>query len=260
MTLVRVSREESVATLLLDRPDARNALSVQMCEDIVVALHEIGSDPDARSCVIRGAGSVFCSGADFAAVSGASGVDFVPAFERMLESVARCSLPTVACIHGAALGGGLQLATVCDFRIVADDAKVGIPSAKLGILVNFENVQRLVLLAGIAVAKEVLMTARTYSGKEAAAVGLATRSVPADELEDVSYDYAEHVASLAPQSVRGTKRSIQVVVDHLASVRGSHPDSVAAIDRLVVEAYQSEDLQEGIKAMSEKRSPRFTGR
>ena len=155
-----------------------------MCEDIVVAIHGLETNPDVRVVVLRGAGPVFCAGADFAAVSGTGGLEFLPAFESMLEAVARCSLPTVASIHGAALGGGLQLATVCDFRVTEATAKLGIPSARLGILVNFENVQRLVLLAGVAVAKEVLMTSRTYSGDEAAHAGLVHRSVAPESLED----------------------------------------------------------------------------
>jgi enoyl-CoA hydratase/carnithine racemase len=165
LALVDVDDHERVATLTLNRPEARNALSVELCDAIVGALSEIEA-LDARAVIVKGAGSVFCSGADFAAVAGHSGLDFLPAFERMLESVARFRLPTIAAIQGAALGGGLQLATVCDFRIAASDANLGIPSSRLGIVVNFENVQRLALLVGIAHAKEVLMTGRTYSGRD----------------------------------------------------------------------------------------------
>ncbi len=260
MSLAEVSLDGRVATLTLNRPEARNALSAQMCEDIIVALHGLESETATRSIIVRGEGSAFCAGADFAAVSGKEGVDFLPTFERMLETVARCRLPTVACIHGAALGGGLQLATVCDFRIVASDAKLGIPSAKLGILVNFENVQRLVLVAGAAVAKEVLMTGRTYSGEEAAARGLVHASVPSAELTRAAEETATELAALAPLSVQGVKRSIQAVMDHLGAARASAPDVIAEIDRLVTEAYGSEDLQEGLGALSEKRPPHFTGR
>lgn len=260
MTLVDVSVDGSIATLTLNRPDARNALSIQMCEDILVALHGIEADNDARVVVIRGAGPTFCAGADFAAVSGPGAQDFLPVFEAMLEGVARCRLPTIASIHGAALGGGLQLVTVCDFRLAASDATLGIPSARLGILVNFENIQRLVLLAGIAVAKEVLMTARNYTGEEAAAAGLVTKSVPFAELATETEDLAEDLSELAPLSIQGTKRAIQLVADHLGLVRSVDVDDVAEIDRLVTEAYASEDLQEGLRAMSEKRPPNFTSR
>ena len=230
-----------------------------MCEDISVALHGIEAVTEARVLVVRGEGPAFCAGADLAAVSGRGGLEFLPAFERMLEALAQCRLPTVASIHGAALGGGLQLATVCDFRIATDTAKLGIPSSKLGIVVNFENVQRLVLLAGIAVAKEVLMTGRTYSGADAVAAGLVNRSVPESELDVATSDLAIDLAERSPLSVQGAKRSIQLIVDHLASARGASPNLVAEIDRLVEEAYGSEDLQEGVKAMAEKRAPNFRG-
>lgn len=258
MSLVNLSFDGGVARLLLDRPDARNALSIQLCDDIVAALEAIPDD--ARVVMVRGAGKVFCSGADFAAVSGPGAIDFLPAFERMLEAVARFRLPTIAGIQGAALGGGLQLATVCDFRIATESAKLGIPSSKLGIVINYENVQRLVLVAGPAVAKEVLMTGRVYSGAEAAAAGLVTRAVPDAALDESVDELASLVASNAPLSVQGVKRAIQVVVDTMADARSTDEVKVNEIDELVAEAYGSEDLQEGLRAMSEKRPPTFKGK
>lgn len=259
MALVDVKRDGPVATLSLNRPEARNALSIDLCDSIVGNLEEIARDQLARVLVVRGEGQVFCSGADFAAVSGAGGLEFLPAFERMLETLARYRLPTVAAVHGAALGGGFQLATVCDLRVATADAKIGIPSSKLGILVNFENIQRLVLLAGVAVAKEVLMTGRTYTGDEAARTGLVTRSVEPASFDAIVGELASEVAGRAPLSVQGTKRAIQAIVDHLSSARTTHPDAVTEIDRLVSNAYNSRDLQEGIAAMSEKRPPEFDG-
>ena len=257
MSLVTSSSQNGIATLTLNRPEARNALSVELCDAIVEVLASV--DDEARVVVIRGAGKVFCSGADFAAVSGPGGLEFLPAFERMLEAVARFRLPTIAAVHGAALGGGLQLATVCDFRVATTDVQIGIPSSRLGIVVNFENVQRLVLMAGIPVAKEVLMTARTYTGAEAAGAGLVTQAVEPDAFEGAVGELAERVASAAPLSVQGAKKTIQVVVDHLGASRASSPNEVAEIDRLVTEAYNSTDLQEGIKALTEKRPPKFSG-
>ncbi|MGH2746622.1 MAG: enoyl-CoA hydratase/isomerase family protein [Actinomycetota bacterium] len=139
MGLVEVSIEGAVATLTLNRPEQRNALSAQLCDAIVDALVAIGRDDAARVMIVRGAGETFCSGADFAAVSGSTGPDFLPAFERMLEAVAGFELPTIAAIRGAALGGGLQLATVCDFRIATTDARLGIPSSRLGIVVTLRT-------------------------------------------------------------------------------------------------------------------------
>ena len=259
MALVEVGRDGAVATLTLNRPEARNALSVDLCDSIVGNLEEIARDQLARVLVVRGEGPVFCAGADFAAVSGAGGLEFLPAFERMLETLARHRLPTIAAVHGAALGGGLQLATVCDFRIATADAKIGIPSSKLGILVDFQNIQRLVLLGGPAVAKEVLMTGRTFTGTEAAGCGLVTRSVEPASFDEVLGELAQEIAQRAPLSVQGTKRAIQAILDHLSSARATNPDAVTEIDRLVSNAYNSRDLQEGIAAMTEKRPPDFQG-
>lgn len=259
MSLVKVTREGAVAFLELSRPEQRNALSVGLCDAIVDALEDIDSEPTTRVVVLRGRGKVFCAGADFAAVAGGGGMEFLPRFERMLEAVARFRLPTVAQINGAALGGGLQLAAVCDFRVAADDAKLGIPSTKLGIVVNLENVRRQVLLTGAAVAREVLMTGRTFTGLEAAAAGLVNRSVPVAELPKETHAFAEDIASLAPLSVQGAKRAIQVVLDSTGDASSSAPEDAAEIDRLVEEAYTSEDLVEGIGALREKRPPKFTG-
>lgn len=258
MILLEGSDQGRVATLTLDRPEARNALSVQMCDAIVEGLDKVDRTT-ARVLIIRGAGKVFCSGADLAAVSGNGATEFVPAFERMLEAVARHRLPTIASIHGAALGGGFQLASVCDFRLAASDAKIGIPSSKLGILVNFENIERLVLLAGVAVAKEMLMTGRTYSGKEAEAAGLVNVRIPPEHLEAATKQLGAELAQRAPLSVQGTKVSIQAVIDHLGSTRTDKAEVVAELDRLVAAVYASEDLQEGLRALAHKRPPEFKG-
>lgn len=258
MILLEGSDEGRVATLTLDRPEARNALSVEMCDAIIEGLEKVDGTT-ARVLIIRGAGKVFCSGADLAALSGSAALDFVPAFERMLEAVARHRLPTIASIQGAALGGGFQLASVCDFRLAASDAKLGIPSSKLGVLVNFDNIERLVLLAGVAVAKEMLMTGRTYSGKEAEAAGLVNYRISPEHLESATMQLGAELAQRAPLSVQGTKVSIQAVIDHLGSTRTDKAEVVAELDRLVAAVYASEDLQEGLRALAEKRPPDFKG-
>ncbi|MDQ4124295.1 MAG: enoyl-CoA hydratase/isomerase family protein [Actinomycetota bacterium] len=257
---VRVSTGEPVAEVVLDRPEARNALSIEMCHGIVGALDEVRSSGDARCVLLRGEGKVFCSGADFAAVSGPGGLEFLPAFEEMLEAVARFPLATIAAIQGGALGGGLQLATVCDFRIAAEDAKLGIPAARIGIVVNFENVERLVRLAGVAVAKEILMAARTFTGAEAEARGLVTRSVPAAELDGAALSFAQEVAALSPKSVQGAKQAIGLVERSLSQARRTHPGEVTDVDDLVAAAYGSADLQEGLAALTARRPPRFDDR
>jgi enoyl-CoA hydratase/carnithine racemase len=250
----------AIASVTLHRAEARNALSIELCDDIRAAFEELRNDGEVRVVILKGAGQVFCSGADLAAVAGPQAASFLPSFEGMLETVRHCPHPTVAAIQGAALGGGFQLATVCDFRLAATDSKIGIPSTKLGIVVNFENVERLVLLVGTAVAKEVLMTGRVYGGDDAAAVGLVTRAVAAGSLDDAVQELAERISALAPLSVRAAKTAIEIVTDQLSAARATAAALVEEVDSLVTGAYASSDLQEGLKAMAEKRPPRFEGR
>jgi enoyl-CoA hydratase/carnithine racemase len=261
MSILETRREADgrVAVLTMDRPDARNALSIELCDAIADALRDLENDSDVRAIIIEGAGKVFCSGADFSAIAGAGAAEFLPAFEQMLEVVARVRQPTIAAIHGAALGGGLQLATVCDFRIAADDAKLGIPSPRIGVVVNFENVQRLVLLAGTPIAKLVLMTGRTFLADSTVGERLVTSTVEERDLGAVVLGFAEELAQLAPLSVQGAKRSIRQVVEHLSGARTTDPHGVNEIDELVRQAYESWDLAEGLRAMADKREPGFRG-
>jgi enoyl-CoA hydratase/carnithine racemase len=252
-------RTEQIVDLVLNRPEARNALTKEMCISILEALERIDADSGARAVIVRGQGPAFCSGADLNAVSGPGALDFIPTLEKMLDTLARFRLPTIARIQGAALGGGLQLATSCDFRICGNDADLGIPSPRIGIVVNFENVQRLVLLVGLPGAREILMTGRTYSGPQAAAAGLVTRSVPAEALDEETERLAASIASLAPLSVQGAKQALQVMADHLGGARTSRSREAAQIDELVERAYRSADLTEGLRARAENREPRFRG-
>ncbi|MGH2789000.1 MAG: enoyl-CoA hydratase/isomerase family protein [Actinomycetota bacterium] len=257
--LVLVDVDDRIATVTLNRPELRNALSIEMCEQLIAALAAV-DDLDARAIVVRGNGRAFCSGADFAVVSGERALSFVAIFEEMLSAVSHHRLPVIAAIHGAALGGGLQFASACDFRFAANDAQLGIPSASLGVVVNFENVERLVALAGIAVAKEALMTARTYSAPEAQALGFVNRCVEPARLEMEVGAFAAEIAALAPLAVQGAKRAVVLVGDHLTRVRAASPELAAEMDELVAGAYRSADLAEGLRALAEKRTPRFEGR
>ncbi len=257
--LVEVSRSGGVFEVALNRPEARNALSIELCDAIADAVKRIDEDPEARVLVLRGKGPVFCSGADFSLVSAPEGGRFLPRFESMLEAVSRVRLPTIAAIHGAALGGGFQLASVCDFRIAATAARIGIPAARLGVVVNLENVERLLALVGVAVAKEVLMTARMFTGEEAKDVGLVTANVPQDELESAVASFATELAALAPLAVQGAKAAVQFL-SSTGAARTGDPQGALGIDALVAEAYASEDLSEGLRAMEDKRAPRFKRR
>ena len=256
--LVGLEYTGPIARVTLTRPDRRNALSIEMCDEMASAVHEVDARPEIRAAVLSGAGEVFCAGADLSAVSGPHAADFIGPFERMLEAVARCRVPVIAAVHGAALGGGLQLATACDFRVAASTATLGIPASRLGVVVNFENVRRLALLVGISVAKEILMAGRTFSGAEALASGLVNESVEG-AVGEASDRWAHDIAALSPLSVQGAKRSLEVLADHTANARRTAPEDVAALDALVRAAYGSDDLKEGLAALRDKRPSNFRG-
>lgn len=256
MSRIRLDIEGSVATLVLNRPEARNALDAEMCDEIAAAIHRIDESEGARAAIVRGEGSVFCAGADFGSVSSA-GPEFVVAFERMLETVSDCRVPTVAAIDGAALGGGFQLASACDFRLSDPRAKIGIPAARLGVLVNLENIERLVRLVGTSVARRVLLTAETFAPAESQALGLV--DVVVEDVLSEAKTLADRLASLAPLSVQGTKRLLRAI-EKSSNLRSRDPGAADEHDRLVVDAYGSSDLQEGINALSSKRDPRFEGK
>lgn len=263
MDLVRVERDADagVARVTLCRPDQRNAISTAMLEELIAAFRSIAADPATRAAVLAGEGPDFCAGADLADVTiMAADRDYGRSFEDAVRAILACPAPVIAQIQGSALGAGCQLAVACDLAVAAEDARLGIPSARLGLLINYENVERLVLAVGRKRAGELLYAARVVDGAEAARWGLVNRAVPAGVLAGDVEDLARRVADLAPLSVRGSKRAVSVVSANLALERGTHGDRVAEFDAMAAEAFASEDLREGVQAFRERRRPRFGGR
>jgi enoyl-CoA hydratase len=263
MPLVETTLDGPVAHVVLARQEQRNALSTGMIEELVSRLGDLATQPEERVVVLKGTGTDFCAGADFAELASApsspDAVDYGRAFEEALRAIGSHPAPVVAQVHGAALGAGCQLVVACDLALAAEDAVFGIPSARLGVLVNYENIERLVLAVGPKRAAEVLLTARRLSGSEAATWGLINEALPRDALESRVADVARMIAEAAPLSIQGSKRGIRVAVESLSLDRGSQGYRVAEFDMLAAAAFSSEDLAEGIAAFRERRPPRFTG-
>jgi len=251
-----------VGLATIDRPERRNALSAELCDDLRSRLE---SSRHLRAVVVTGEGSAFCAGADLARRAadtggGASGGlehgggdTFRPAFELMLDAIVDHPAPVIAAVNGAALGAGMQLAVAADLRVVAPTVKLGIPAARLGVLLSATNIRRLVLLVGHGVARDLLLTGRAIEIDEAERVGLVHRIAPDARVGGLTL--AEELAALAPLTVQGHKRAINLVDSAPLA-----PDALAEITALEVRNFASADLQEGLAAFAEKRAPEFEGR
>ena len=258
--LVAVERGR-VAVLTLNRPDRRNALNAEMLGAIFDALSSLDGDGEARCILIRGEGKHFCAGADFSDVAegAAAGARYGAGFEHMLRAIEEHPLPVVAAVQGAALGAGCQLLAATDLAVAADDSRIGIPSARLGILLDLEKVQRLVRVIGPAHTREMLLTGRELDGREAVAWGLATRVEKAKDVDPTARALAEQVADNAPLSVRGSKNAIRAVLRHGGLDRDLHHDTFVLHDAAALQALTSNDVAEGLRAIGEKRPPEFKG-
>jgi enoyl-CoA hydratase/carnithine racemase len=225
------------------------------------ALVELSTDDQARVILLRGEGKHFCAGADFGdvAAGAAEGARYGGGFEGLLRGIEDHPLPVVCEVQGAALGAGAQVLAAADLAVAAEDAQIGIPSARLGILLDLEKVQRLVQILGASRAREMLLTGRALSGKEAADWGFVTRAVKTKDLPAAARELAEEIASNAPLSVRGSKAAIRAVLRHGALDRTAHAGEFAAQDEAALTALTSADVQEGLAALRERRPPEFRG-
>jgi enoyl-CoA hydratase len=262
--LIRFDVRGPVGLATLDRPDRRNALSVEMCHQLRAQLVE---HRDLRAVVITGAGSAFCAGADLGNRLGSAPGDtpnpegeggFRPAFEPLLDEIVGFPAPVIAAVNGPAVGGGTQLVVACDLRVAAPRASFGIPAAQLGVMLAPENIQRLALLVGQANARDLLLTGRRIDVDEAVRMGLVQRR--ADDALAAGLALATEIADLAPLSVSGHKAALNAVARHTGFARGEDGAVLDELDGLVRRAFASDDLKEGLAAFADKRRPDFTGR
>ncbi|HTE55432.1 MAG TPA: enoyl-CoA hydratase-related protein [Kofleriaceae bacterium] len=240
----------------LDRPEAKNALSRAVNLELRRLAVELGQSRAVRAVVLTGANGAFSAGADLKERRGVAAADtgpYVDAIAGAITAWAEMPRPTIAAMSGPALGGGLELALACDFRIAAEDAVMGLSEVRLGIMPGAGGTQRLTRLLGVSRAKELVMTGRRIDARRALEIGLVSRVVPAAELRAAAEELAGELSACAPLSVSMAKQAIDQGV-------GLPLDQALALERRCYEVtLASEDRNEGLRAFAEKRPPRFTG-
>ena len=247
---------EGVALVTLDRPEALNALDFALIEELVEALETLDADPRCRAIVITGAGTkAFAAGADIRELAVQTPVTLVSDndFHRW-ERIKRIRKPLIAAVRGVALGGGCELAMLCDMLVAGDDARFGQPEIRLGVMPGAGGTQRLTRAIGKAKAMELILTGRTMDAHEAEDRGLVTRVVPAEATVDAALELASEVASMPPLAVIAAKEAVNRAFE-LSLEAGLEFER-----RNFFLLFASEDMREGTTAFGEKRTPEWRGR
>jgi enoyl-CoA hydratase len=251
-------RADGVGVLTLARPDRLNAISAAVAERIAEVAASFRLDESVRAIVVAGEGKVFCAGADIAEFSELENPPAFAAFlgrlTRAFDILASCPKPSVAALHGAALGGGLELALACDLRIAEEGTRLGVPEIKLGLLPGAAGTVRLPRLVPEPVARRMLLTGEPIPAEEALRLGLLSGLVPPGSAFQAAGDLAARLAALPPLALAAAKRLL---------APGVGLPEAAAVDlerQTVSMLFGTEDRVEGVTAFLEKRSPSFRGR
>ncbi|PEN13653.1 3-hxdroxyacyl-CoA dehydrogenase [Longibacter salinarum] len=215
---------DAVATITLNRPDARNAYSDEMVKELLAAIDEADADDSVHSVVITGAGPVFSAGGDLKAMRDREGMfagdpaELRNQYRKGLQQLPRrfdqLEKPVVAAVHGAAIGAGLDLALMADLRIASDDAKFGSTFARVGLVPGDGGAYLLTRVIGFARALDLVLTARIVEAQEALDMGLVTSLAPSEQVVDVAHERAEQIASLPPKAVQAAKACLYRSVDN----------------------------------------------
>ena len=249
----------ATALMTINNPERRNAISLEMWEAMRAAIGIAEADPEIRSLVMKGAGDkAFASGADISQFDkNRSNADAAAEYARIAREarmvMMRFEKPLIAMIRGFCMGGGLGIAMTADVRIASDDSWFGIPAGKLGIAYDEMNLTNLVNLIGPARAKEILFSAKRYTGAEAYDMGLINTVVSVADLQGAVDDLTGRIAENAPLSLKASKLTIDELIKDAAN------RDAALMDSLYRACFDSADYQEGRKAFAEKRAPVFKG-
>lgn len=255
-----VEKSDGIGRLVFNQPHKHNAISFEMWQGISRAVGDFAADDSVRVVVLSGAGEkAFSAGADISQFAERrADKEAVEEYDRTALAaeidLMNFDKPTIAMIQGYCIGGGAGIALCCDLRIASDDARFGIPAARLGLAYRWDEVYPLVQLVGPSFAKEILFTGRQFDAHEALDMGLVNRVVPRAELEARVEEYAERIVANAPLTIQCAKRTIA------EAMKDPGERDLDMIEAMVDRCFASEDYAEGRKAFMEKRKPRFMGR
>ena len=259
MSVVAIEDRDSVRHLVLNRPDKRNALNRELIEALGEALSAAADDHAVRCIVIRGEGPMFSSGMDTSALGAvAENPARLPEFRESVLAVWNlCETmrkPTLAEIHGGCIGGAVELVLACDLRVMAAEAVIGLVETRVGLIPDVGGCSRLPAIVGAGRAKELIMTSKLIDGIEAERIGLVNRVAPAEALAAATEQLTDELLACGPIAVGLAKG----VID--AAARPALATTLAREVELQEICVSSEDFAEGLRAASERRPPKFSGR
>jgi len=250
-------KNEAIATITLNRPEALNAFSEEVIEEVLQAVEDAKNDESIRVAVLTGAGEkAFSAGADIKAMKGMNALkarELSLMGEKLCCTLENMEKPVIAAMNGYALGGGLEVAMSCDLRIASENARMGQTEINIGLIPGWGGTQRLTRLVGVGKAKEMVFTGRIIDAKTAEQVGIVNVVVPADKFKEAVKQFAAELATKAPVAIKVAK----VLINKGAEIG---LDAALALEREGFGVVAStEDLQEGVAAFTEKRKPTFKG-
>lgn len=250
---LNVTKEDRIAIIKINRAPV-NALNTEVVLEIEQTFDELGRDEELRAIVLTGEGKAFVAGADINEMKDFDPIharEFAQNGHRAMNKIESINKPVVSAINGFALGGGCEIALACDFRIMADNAKIGQPEVNLGIIPGFGGTQRLSRLCGAGIAKELIYTGDAIDAQEALRIGLVNKVVPSDKVFETAVEMAKKIANKGPRAIRSAKMTINQGLD-----TDLHSGNALEL-RQFSACFGSGEPKEGMAAFLEKRKPNW---